>query len=400
MLEPNQSPALLVGSLDVTVNQSPVSIFRDDRLDFLGALSSQLLKQAESRQFPDLASLAFWMRSGNLKRISQSYLNQGPRIGRGLTFHVTPSNVPTNFAYSWAISLISGNSSIVRIPSRDFAQTSIFLEVYQRCASDRGHEAIAESNVFIAYDRDSSLTDRFSQLADIRMIWGGDASVESIRRLRTKAACIDLCFVDRQSLALIHADAINAETKKSIASVANGFVNDAYLFDQAACSSPKLVAWIGGSSEVSRAQEVFWQEVNRIASSRFPTDEATAVRKFADACEGAARGKYSDVFINSNVLYRMTSKDRAFQRGNLDNVLGSFVETTIGSVKDLKQIVNHKTQTITLYGLEPREVAEVAVAESWPGVDRVVPIGSALTMDVIWDGYDLPLVLSRRIGVS
>ena len=32
------------------------------------------------------------------------------------------------------------------------------------------------------------------------------------------------------------------------------------------------------------------------------------------------------------------------------------------------------------------------------GFDRVVPIGKALEMDMVWDGYQLPYALSRIIN--
>ena len=34
------------------------------------------------------------------------------------------------------------------------------------------------------------------------------------------------------------------------------------------------------------------------------------------------------------------------------------------------------------------------------GIDRIVPVGRTLDMDVIWDGFDLPNTLSRIIEVK
>ena len=45
------------------------------------------------------------------------------RIGLGSIFHITPSNVPLNFAYSFAFGLLTGNSNLVKLPSTDFKQT-------------------------------------------------------------------------------------------------------------------------------------------------------------------------------------------------------------------------------------------------------------------------------------
>ena len=43
-------------------------------------------------------------------------------MGRGLIFHITPTNVPTNFFYSFIFSLLSGNSNIVKLPTKDFEE--------------------------------------------------------------------------------------------------------------------------------------------------------------------------------------------------------------------------------------------------------------------------------------
>ena len=47
------------------------------------------------------------------------------RLGRGCVFHISPSNVPVNYAYSLVVGLLTGNTNIVRISSKDFPQVEI-----------------------------------------------------------------------------------------------------------------------------------------------------------------------------------------------------------------------------------------------------------------------------------
>ena len=35
-----------------------------------------------------------------------------------MIFHITPSNIPTNFAYSFIFGLLTGNSNIVKVPTK------------------------------------------------------------------------------------------------------------------------------------------------------------------------------------------------------------------------------------------------------------------------------------------
>ena len=43
----------------------------------------------------------------------------------GLVFHITPSNIPTNFAYSLLFGLLTGNSNIIKVPTKIFPQIEI-----------------------------------------------------------------------------------------------------------------------------------------------------------------------------------------------------------------------------------------------------------------------------------
>ena len=61
----------------------------------------------------------------NIKNLKKEFNHKNNRLGLGLIFHITPSNIPTNFAYSLIFGLITGNSNIVKVPSKDFEQLKI-----------------------------------------------------------------------------------------------------------------------------------------------------------------------------------------------------------------------------------------------------------------------------------
>jgi len=66
---------------------------------------------------------------------------------------------------------------------------------------------------------------------------------------------------------------------------------------------------------------------------------------------------------------------------------------------EIAHIVNEKYQTLVYYGLSLPELSEFVTKNQLKGIDRIVPIGQALDIDVIWDGYDLIGTLSRIIDV-
>jgi len=41
-------------------------------------------------------------------------------VGRGVAFHIVPSNVPVNYAYALFTGLLCSNANVVLVPSKDF----------------------------------------------------------------------------------------------------------------------------------------------------------------------------------------------------------------------------------------------------------------------------------------
>ena len=58
------------------------------------------------KDYPDLKALSFWCRSKNILKLKNNFNSEKNRIGLGMIFHVTPANIPTNFAYSLIFGLL------------------------------------------------------------------------------------------------------------------------------------------------------------------------------------------------------------------------------------------------------------------------------------------------------
>ena len=109
---------ILVGD-DIIYNNACLP-FEKQTLDFFNELSYKINKYKYIDKYPDLSSAAFFCRKANLINFKSKYLNNNQiRIGRGLVFHVAPSNAPTNFLYSLIFGLLTGNSNIVKISSKN-----------------------------------------------------------------------------------------------------------------------------------------------------------------------------------------------------------------------------------------------------------------------------------------
>ena len=64
--------------------------------DFLNDFSNELKSRKETYSYPNLIYLTIWASKKNLKKLEKKFTSNQIRLGRGLIFHICPSNVPTN----------------------------------------------------------------------------------------------------------------------------------------------------------------------------------------------------------------------------------------------------------------------------------------------------------------
>ena len=113
--------------------------FNDPCIEFLNDFSNSLKNFKEINTYPDLIYLMFWCRSNKIRDLSQDFEDNNLRLGRGLIFHICPSNVPTNFVYSFFFGLLSGNSNhwpwvpSSRIINWEFAVSNKKLSSFADC---------------------------------------------------------------------------------------------------------------------------------------------------------------------------------------------------------------------------------------------------------------------------
>lgn len=383
----------ICGNKDII--KSPVSIFDTEVCTFLHELSGTLLKSPESRLYPDLAALAFWCRKANIQKIKAEFGSCEGFMGKGLCLHIAPSNIPVNFAFSFIFSLLAGNANIIRLPSKRFVQVDFLCTVLKSML--KKYSDIEFRNAFVTYAKDSDATAQFSQIADVRMIWGGDTSIQNIKSIQAKPRCLDITFADRYSICLINADAILAADETEMQRLSNNFYNDTYLMDQNACSSPQLIYWLNDNSE---AREKFWQYIFEFASKKYVIQDAIAVEKYTKVCIDAINTDMVKGFSKlENLVYRVELNSINKDIHTLRAKGGYFYEYSLKNFEELYNIINEKYQTITYYGIDANSLRTEIIEHNLTGVDRIVPVGKAMDINVFWDGHDLLRELSRKISI-
>ena len=387
-------------TLNEIVKNGPLEIFSDDAILFLDALSKELINSSEIRKFPDLATFAFFCRNANIVQLKKKYINEDIiRLGRGVIFHIAPSNVPVNFAYSLISGILSGNVNIVRVPSKIFEQVNIITNCILNLANTNQFNSITDRIVLLRYDRTTSNTDLFSSVCDVRVIWGGNETIDIIRKSKIPSKSYDITFANRYSICLIDAtNYLEYENKKQIA---QGFYNDTYLFDQNACTAPHSIIWLGESEEVSKAKILFWEKLNDLIELNYDAIPAViAVDKlttfYTQAINLAGVTKED---VKNNSLWRINLTELNSEVDSYTCSSGYFQEFRINSLQDLKKIVNRKYQTMSYFGIHKVELSNFIIQSNLFGIDRIVPVGRTLDFSLNWDGYDLIRSLSRTCEI-
>ena len=388
-------------SKELLLNQSSFEIFSIESIDFLSDISNNLLKRPEVRDYPDVATFAFYCRKANINAIKKGYsTSSNIRIGRGIVFHITPGNVPVNFAYSLFVGLITGNINIVKVPSKNFEQVDIILRSINEVLNTKNYKSIFSNRLFIVkYDRDNNATSYFSNLSDVRIIWGGDNTIKEIRKSPIPPKSTEVTFSDRYSIAVINASAyINLENKRKLA---QDFYNDTYLFDQNACTSPQAIYWIGSEVDVKKAQYEFWNLLQMILDEKkFELQPVISIDKLTTFYSQAITyGDISKENQQGNDIWRINNSSTHLDIESHRCSSGYFNEFVIQSLDELIPIINRRYQTLSYFGISNEEFKSWLIKSKPIGIDRFVPIGRTMDFSLVWDGFDLVNNLSRQVSI-
>ena len=386
-------------SLDKLAKVHALSIFSPIVCEFWSEVSSGLLGDNAAKTYSDVISFAFYCRKASLKKLQLDYTVDENRIGRGVVFHVAPSNVPVNYAYSLLAGMLSGNSNIVRLPSVDFEQVAIINKYISLVLEKDRFRELREMICLVQYGHDDEINKFLSGIVDIRVIWGGDNSISAIRKAPLAARAYDITFADRFSLALLHANSVLGLER--LDKLAEDFFNDTYLFDQNACSSPRLIVWQGDdAASIFEAKRLFWAAVERCLHD-YLIDEVTVVDKLTTLCVHASDiTKPRLVSSSTNKLWRIEIESLDSELSLHSSHSGYFLEYVSDDLQELAEITNRKFQTLSYFGYEKEDIRKLLLDLRLLGIDRAVPIGATSEFSLTWDGFDLIRTMSRVISIK
>lgn len=381
---------------------APGEPFSASRRQTLAQLSRLIMLDTRLRADAASVALGYWLRRTNIDRLAQEFERRREAapdtvfVPAGRVFHVAPGNVDTVFVYSWALSYLCGNQNVVRVPGRRDDVLARLLGVLSCLMQDDAE--LAGGNVFLTYEHDRVISEALSRWSAHRVIWGGDETVRQLRALPLSPHASERTFGSKFSYCVISIGAYLRASTEAAETVAAGFFNDIFWFDQMACSSPHLVVWVGSAEQIDTALDRFHQalakEIERRGYHGTPSSALHRLNFVFDlACDTDLR---ADVAQKEFLAVRLP--EGAVWRKEICGA-GMFTHVRADHLSQVADLGEERDQTVTHFGFSLSELRELAKTGGARGVDRLVPVGEALSFDTTWDGYDLIGDFLRRVTV-
>jgi hypothetical protein len=332
------------------------------------------------REIPRPESLERFVECGDRKSLRV--------LPRGLVCHWIAGNVPLLGMFSWALSALLGNVNAIRLSSRQADTMSPLLELLAE-TSPAGRQ-MADETLVCSFPRELEAAHQaLSDAADVRIAWGGQESIESVRRLPCRWDCDDIVMGPRISVAVVDPALAAPATVSRLAT-------DVVFFDQAACSSPQVIFVRGAPGEPQF--ERFLVELARAMGEqtakfpRHPLDFGETYRIELDRARALMAG--GTIRRDESTRWTIAILDRVNPRLACTNCFVQVVPCA--DWQPVWEFLPENIQTIVtlLPGAEFGTFTEQAARR---GACRFPVPGTGNHFDVPWDGIPLISRLTRWV---
>ena len=388
---------VIVGSTNIS--NTPLKPFDLSVINFLDVISKEIQNNNKTKFNSEISTFGFFCRKKNIQKLKKIYFieKRGTiKLGLGIAFHVTPSNIPTNFAYSFVFSLLCGNSNIIKLPRQNFYEIEQLCMIFNKVL--KKFPKIKKYILIVKTKDNEDFSKKISKISDLRIIWGGNQTINKLKEIKTSERCRDLYFPNRNSFCILNLNELSKKNENEIIKICNGFYNDTFLVDQNACSSPHLIYWVGKKNK--KIINFFWKSLKKvIAEKNYKSFFSGSYYKYNKLCNEIINLGNFDNFDNYENFYCINLKKNSFNLNDLISKLGYFYQIQVNNINEVFKNVDSFTQTMTYYGFQKETIEKNYRKFHLKGIDRIVPIGQALTIEFNWDGYDLFNSMTRTISL-
>lgn len=396
----------------ITMNREALAaIPLDAIIKILDALGKNIFKNPEIRTFPGVSYISLWLRRENLdkicrvnftdKRYLDGFCKNELKVNmaaqpRGIVCQWIAANMPTLGIFSIVQTILSKNSSMVKMPKEYVPLILSILRELPEISVEYNSETysgktILDTIAIVTFDsKDTETSEKFSRAADCRIIYGGSEAIRAISRLPCRDHCETIIFGPKYSFAVFDREYINSTGfKKAL----DAFVRDVSVFNQMACSSPHVLFVEKGNSSPETIASLLYdaferlpawlrnQQISSGLSARIINTRARYLLSDDKNCI-APRDLGWTILIDHEICLEEPIQGKCI-----------FIKE-INTVDEVIPLVNHKVQAISIGICDPERRESFARQVTYRGADRIVVPGTMHDFTLPWDGI---MTLNRLV---
>jgi len=354
------------------INSLPIyRPFSKDIIEKFLLFSDKLLKEDFSSEFK---YLGFFFRKSNLETWKRKYYKKCLHP-YGIAFHIVPTNVPNIFLFSSMFSVLTGNIAIVRVSSKIISQIEPILKLLKNLN-------ILNKHLFIVSypSKKENITLKLSNISQVRFIWGGNETVNTIRKLSDNPYLKDVAFPDRYSVSYTDLNYFFSLPEKEQKNFVKNFIKDINTFYQLACSSPRMIFLKGTDKQIRKF-------INLLLDLPLNLPEEIINRKLKNIMILSTSAKIKKVYKNAldNLVFlEIKDIDEIFYKNLF--IGGMVLLKKVKSIREIGKYIPENIQTFTYFSKRKPNLKNFKTQPL-----RLVKVGEALNFSHIWDGYNLIL---------
>jgi hypothetical protein len=155
------------------------------------------------------------------------------------------------------------------------------------------------------------------------------------------------------------------------------------------------VIWLGETQKILKAQQKFWPAITELIQTKQPLNASEQYQALATAQQLIMSSETQLVFTQQHSISRVAISMLEPLFTQQHQGCGLFLELKLSELAQLTPMLKQAHQTLTVWGVES------ILLKNWLrsvhiGLDRVVPVGQALSFSPDWDGVNLIEQFSRK----
>ncbi len=301
---------------------------------------------------------------------------------RGLTVHWLAGNVAVLGLFSIFLCLITKNVCLVKAANQGYQELVDLLQTLSQVKTEKinGKDLTQSITVVLIENQDKEMHQALSQVADVRIAWGGQEAIKAITSLEKNSFSEDIIFGPKYSYALIDKESLQENLKE----LAQRMAIDVSVFDQYACSSPHTVfVQEETKGQAMEFAEELAKQMEFVSRTLLPKEE-TGPKKAAEIvslrAEQELKGRvFSSTGTTWTVVY---SEEPGLAKGCFSRVI--FVKP-INALGQLAELNDRQKQTMGVALTEENKEKYLDLITR-NGIDRCPDLGLMTFYESPWDG--------------